>query len=107
MMENSVYSVISPESCAAIVWRDSGKAELAAEALRLTASDLRQLALIDSIIPEPGGGAHEDPDGAAESLRAALRTALGELAKLRPEQIINERYEKFRRMGNFFTEAGA
>jgi acetyl-CoA carboxylase carboxyl transferase subunit alpha len=107
MMENSVYSVISPESCAAIVWRDAGKAELAAEALRLTAGDLQRLGLVDGIIPEPNGGAHEDPDAAAESMRAALRPALAELAKLTPEQMLTDRYEKFRRMGNFFTEAGA
>jgi acetyl-CoA carboxylase carboxyl transferase subunit alpha len=107
MMENSVYSVISPESCAAIVWRDAGKAELAAEALRLTAADLRELALVDGIIPEPNGGAHLDPDAAADSLRVTLRTALGELAKTAPEQLITDRYEKFRRMGNFFTEADA
>jgi acetyl-CoA carboxylase carboxyl transferase subunit alpha len=107
MMENSVYSVISPESCAAIVWRDAGKAELADEALRLTATDLRELALVDGIIPEPNGGAHEDPEAAAESLRTTLRNALAELARLPPDRIIAERYEKFRRMGNFFTEAGA
>lgn len=107
MMENSVYSVISPESCAAIVWRDSGKAEQAAEALRMTAPDLRQLALIDGIVPEPNGGAHEDPDAAAESLRSTLQAALAELAKVSPDQLVAERYEKFRRMGNFFSEAGA
>jgi acetyl-CoA carboxylase carboxyl transferase subunit alpha len=106
MTENSVYSVISPESCAAIVWRDAGKAELAAEALRMTASDLHKLGLVDGIIPEPNGGAHEDPDAAAESLRGTLRSSLAELARLTPEQMISDRYEKFRRMGNFFMEAG-
>src|SRR5919202_5735085 len=76
MLENAVYSVISPESCAAIIYRDSGKAEQAAAALRLTAEDLQSLGLIDAIIPEPGDGAHEDVDGAAEHLRHALRVRL-------------------------------
>src|SRR6266536_2577144 len=82
MLENAVYSVISPESCAAIIWRDSGKAELAAEALKLTAPDLQSLGLIDEIIPEPPGGAHEDPDRAAELLQASLRQGLAELGRL-------------------------
>src|SRR5215218_542076 len=73
MLENTVYSVISPESCAAIIWRDSGKAELAAEALRMTATDLQQLGIVDGIVPEPGEGAHADADGAAESLRLTLQ----------------------------------
>src|ERR1043165_5884878 len=72
MLENAVYSVISPESCASIIYRDSGKAEQAAAALRLTAEDLQSLALIDEIIPEPPGGAQENPDAAAESLRISL-----------------------------------
>src|SRR6266536_5603186 len=82
MLENAVYSVISPESCAAIIWRDSAKAELAAEALKLTAPDLQSLGLIDEIIPEPPGGAHEDPDRAAELLQASLRQGLAELGRL-------------------------
>jgi acetyl-CoA carboxylase carboxyl transferase subunit alpha len=102
MLENAVYSVISPESCAAIIWRDSGKAELAAEALKLTAPDLQGLGLIDRIVPEPAGGAHEDPDGAAELLKAALLRGLDELAKLSPDELVQQRYAKFRRMGNFF-----
>jgi acetyl-CoA carboxylase carboxyl transferase subunit alpha len=103
MLENAVYSVISPESCAAIIWRDSGKAELAAEALKLTAPDLQGLGLIDEIIPEPPGGAHEDPDGAAELLKASLRTGLSELERLTPNEIVQLRYTKFRKMGNFFA----
>ena len=107
MMENSVYSVISPESCAAIIWRDSAKAELAAAALRLTAEDLLQLGLIDGIIPEPPGGAHHDADGAAELVRKRLRDALEELSKLSGAELVEQRYMKFRRMGNFFaTPAG-
>ena len=105
MLENAVYSVISPESCAAIIWRDAGKAELAAAALRLTAVDLQKLKLVDGVIAEPDGGAQNDPDAAAESLRATLRTSLGELATLSPQQLIEDRYRKFRNMGNLFQEA--
>jgi len=104
MMENSVYSVISPESCAAIIYRDSGKAALAAAALKLTAPDLLSLGLIDGIVPEPGEGAHTDPDNAADALRMMLRIGLSELTGLSEQQLIDERYEKFRRMGSFFTE---
>jgi acetyl-CoA carboxylase carboxyl transferase subunit alpha len=78
MLENAIYSVISPESCAAIIYRDSGKAEQAAAALRLTAEDLESLGLIDGIVPEPGDGAHEDYDAAAELLRQALSVRLAE-----------------------------
>ena len=104
MLENAVYSVISPESCAAIIYRDSGKAPQAAEALRLTAPDLQKLGLIDGIIPEPPEGAHADVDAAAESLRYALAGALAELAGVDPAVLLEERYQKFRRMGSFFTE---
>src|SRR5262249_47371908 len=103
MLENSVYSVISPESCAAIIYRDSGKAEQAAAALRLTAEDLQSLGLIDGIIPEPGDGAHEEWDSAAELLRKALAARLAELDGLTAGQIVEHRYAKFRRMGNFFA----
>jgi acetyl-CoA carboxylase carboxyl transferase subunit alpha len=103
MMENSIYSVISPESCAAIIWRDSAKAELAATALRLTAEDLLSFGLIDAIIPEPAGGAQEDPNAAAELLRASLRKALEELGRLSQDQLVQQRYAKYRKMGNFFA----
>jgi acetyl-CoA carboxylase carboxyl transferase subunit alpha len=103
MMENAVYSVISPESCAAIIWRDSSKAELAAAALRLTAEDLLGLGLIDGVIPEPSGGAHENQDGAAELVRATLGAALEELGRLSERELVEQRYMKFRRMGNFFA----
>jgi acetyl-CoA carboxylase carboxyl transferase subunit alpha len=103
MMENSVYSVISPESCAAIIWRDSAKAELAAAALRLTAEDLLHLGLIDGIIPEPPGGAQEDVDAAAELVRKKIRDSLDDLSQLSGEELVEQRYKKFRRMGNFFT----
>ncbi len=104
MLENAYYSVIAPESCAAIIWRDSGKAPLAAAALRLTAPDLLEMKLIDGIVPEPAGGAHLNPDAAIQSLRQTLRQAFEELALLSPQQAIDERYAKFRQMGNFFNE---
>ena len=104
MLENTVYSVISPESCAAIIWRDSGKAELAAAALRLTAPDLLELGLIDGLIPEPMGGAHNDYDQAAAYLAATVRKALQEMSSMTPQELIDQRYEKFRKMGNFFEE---
>ena len=104
MMENSVYSVISPESCAAILYRDATRAPRAAAALKLTAKDLRDFGVIDGIIAEPGGGAQADPEQAAESLRNTLRTALAELCGLDSRTLIDQRYEKFRHMGSFFTE---
>jgi acetyl-CoA carboxylase carboxyl transferase subunit alpha len=106
MLENSVYSVISPESCAAIIYRDSGRAADAAAALKLTATDLLELGLIDGIVPEPGEGAHTDADQAAEAVRTTLRASLAELTRLSAQKLIDDRYLKFRRMGAFFTEAG-
>src|SRR5579862_667051 len=103
MLENAVYSVISPESCAAIIWRDSAKAELAAAALRLTSEDLLNLGLVDGIIPEPPGGAHENADQAAELVRKKLRDALEELGRFPGAELVEQRYRKFRRMGNFFA----
>jgi acetyl-CoA carboxylase carboxyl transferase subunit alpha len=103
MFENAVYSVISPESCAAIIYRDAGKAEQAAAALRLTAEDLESLALIDEIIPEPPGGAQENPDAAAESLRISLCRHLSELSSMSAQELVEQRYTKFRQMGNFFS----
>ncbi len=105
MLENAVYSVISPESCAAIIWRDSGKAEQAAAALKLTAKDLLGLGLIDGIIAEPFGGAHENHDEAARLLREQLLASLAELTALSKDEIVRNRYEKFRKMGNFFAGA--
>src|ERR1700689_2255759 len=105
MLENAVYSVISPESCAAIIYRDSGKAALAAAALKMTAPELLELGLIDGIVPEPGEGAHADPDGAAESLRATLRGALESFEGMSPQRLIEDRYEKFRRMGAYYAES--
>ena len=105
MFENAYYSVISPESCAAIIYRDSGKAPEAAAALRLTSNDLLEMKLIDGIVPEPEGGAHLNYEAAIDALRLTLKQALKELAGQTPEQIIQERVAKFRNMGNFFSEA--
>jgi len=106
MLENSVYSVISPESCAAIIYRDSAKGPLAAEALKLTAPDLLRLGLIDGIVPEPPGGAQEDWDQAATLLRQSLRQILAEVSGMSPQELVEQRYRKFRQMGNFFSEGG-
>jgi len=103
MLENSVYSVISPEGCASIMWRDASKAETAAEALKITARDLLELQLVDEIVPEPEGGAHFDPEAAARLLEPFLVRALDQLSGLTSEELLNQRYEKFRRMGQFFT----
>jgi acetyl-CoA carboxylase carboxyl transferase subunit alpha len=107
MLENATYSVISPESCAAIIYRDSAKAPQAAAALRLTAPDLIELGIVDGAIPEPEGGAHENVDAAAETLRQMVRHSLEELAGLTADQLVSERYEKFRRMGSYFAEVPA
>jgi acetyl-CoA carboxylase carboxyl transferase subunit alpha len=104
MLENAYYAVISPESCAAIVWRDAGKAPLAAAALKMTAEDLLGLKVIDAIIPEAPEGAHNDPDFTAYAVRDMIKSALAELAGLSREQLIADRYDKFRQMGNFFHE---
>src|SRR3984885_13365356 len=105
MLENAYYSVISPESCAAIIYRDSGRAAEAASALRLTALDLQGLGLIDGMVKEQAEGAHTDPNKAAEFVKETILKALAELAPLSREELIDERYNKFRRMGNFFSES--
>lgn len=99
MLENAVYSVISPEGCAAILWKDPGAAQEAAKAMKMTASSLLELGVIDEIVPEPPGGAHSDPEKAAELLRPYLTKALKELGKLKPAALRDERYKKFRKMG--------
>ena len=99
MMANAVYSVISPEGCAAILWKDSSQKERAARALRLTAEDLEQLGVVDLIIPEPDGGAHADPDTAGKSLAQALERAARELERIPPEKLLAARAEKFLAMG--------
>ena len=99
MLENSVYSVITPEGCAAILWRDASQRERAAEALKLTAQDLLRLQLIDEVIAEPPGGAHADPDAAAQALGEALRRHLRELRRIKVDKLLKRREEKYLSMG--------
>jgi acetyl-CoA carboxylase carboxyl transferase subunit alpha len=101
MLENSVYSVISPEGCASILFRDATKADKAADALKLTAKDLKGMNVIDDIIPEPAGGAHRDHTKAAENLAKALRKNLAELSELSGDELVQDRYQKFRALGVF------
>jgi acetyl-CoA carboxylase carboxyl transferase subunit alpha len=103
MLENSVYSVISPEGCATIMWRDSSKAEVAAEALKITAPDLLEMKLIDEIVPEPDGGAHTDHQATAKLLEPVLVRSLHELSQLSTQALVEQRYQKFRNMGQFFA----
>jgi acetyl-CoA carboxylase carboxyl transferase subunit alpha len=103
MMENAIYSVITPEGCASIMWRDSSKKELAAEAMKITATDLKGLGCIDDIVREPDGGAQNDYDAAARMLDQRLQAHLGELQAIPPEQLVGKRYEKYRKMAMFFT----
>ena len=104
MLEYAVYSVISPEGCAAILWGDAAKAPEAAELMRITAPDLLRFGVIEAIVPEPPGGAHRDWDEAARLLRAALRASLGEVRGLSPERLVSDRAEKFRRLGAYEEE---
>jgi acetyl-CoA carboxylase carboxyl transferase subunit alpha len=104
MMENSVYSVISPEGCASIMWRDASKKEVAAQALRITAPDLKEMAIIDEIIAEPDGGAHLDHDAAASLVDEVLKRSYAELKTRTANELIDGRYNKFRQMAHFFTE---
>ena len=107
MLENAIYSVISPEGCASIMWRDAAKAEEAAAALKLTAVDLHGLGLVDDIIAEPEGGAHHDHEETARALDAVLWRQLQELSSVAAPQLLEQRYVKFRRMGMFFQAAYA
>ncbi len=104
MLENAVYSVISPEGCASITWRDGQKAEVAAEALKITAQDLISLGIVDQMVPEPHGGAHTDPEKMAQLLDPVLTKALSEIVHLPVPELLEKRYQKFRRMGQFFRE---
>jgi acetyl-CoA carboxylase carboxyl transferase subunit alpha len=101
MMENAIYSVISPEGCAAILWGDRAKTETAASALRLTAPDLAEYGLIDAIITEPVGGAHRDPAMAAEQVKGAIQTHLAALRAVPPRILVERRIEKYLKMGAF------
>jgi acetyl-CoA carboxylase carboxyl transferase subunit alpha len=111
MLEHSVYSVISPEGCASILWRKNGDLSQedfskAADALKLTAADLREFGVIDEIIPEPPGGAHKDWGAAAEGVRAAVAGALEELEKVDRKALVEQRYEKLRKLGRFAEGEG-
>jgi acetyl-CoA carboxylase carboxyl transferase subunit alpha len=101
MLEHSVYSVISPEGCAAILWSDQGKAREAARAMRMTAPDLKELEVIDAIVPEPPGGAQADPTRQAKLLDEFLSGALNDLGRMPPRDRVEARYQKFRRMGKY------
>jgi len=101
MLEHAIYSVISPEGCAAILWSDPTKAQAAATAMRITASDLKELGIVDEVIPEPVGGAHADPRRAAELIDPVLSLQLEELVRMDPDRRLEARYEKFRRLGRF------
>lgn len=99
MLQYAVYTVISPEGCAAILWHDAARAAEAAAALRLTAPDLRQLGVVDEVLPEPFGGAHRDPDAVLATVRDAVRTQLAALRQVSADELVNRRYAKFRRLG--------
>ena len=102
MMENAVYSVISPEGCAGILWRDGTKAPEAAEALKITAPDLLKLGAIDEVVPEPAGGAHKNQKTACANVKKAVLAAIKELKKLTPDELVEARYAKIRSYGNFY-----
>lgn len=104
MLENSVYSVISPEGCAAILWRDRAEGPAAADALRITAQHCKQLGVVDDIVPEPAGGAHRHPQQAISMVGEALRRHLDELLELSPEAVMAHRYDRFRALGAFVDE---
>ncbi len=107
MLENAIYSVISPEGCAAILWKDKTKVEEAATTLRLTANDLLELGVIDEIIPEPLGGAHRNYETTTKMVKDVVKKHLRELKRMSLEKLINQRYEKFRQMGKFITDVPA
>jgi acetyl-CoA carboxylase carboxyl transferase subunit alpha len=106
MLENSVYSVISPEGCASILWRDSSKAELAAEALKITGIDLSEMGIVDFVVPEPEGGAHTDYDATARLLDPVLLRAFDEFRAMPVPELLERRYNKFRRMGQQYMTVG-
>jgi acetyl-CoA carboxylase carboxyl transferase subunit alpha len=103
IFESAIYSVIPPEGCAAILWRDAAYKGQAAEAMRISASDVRDLGCVDDIVPEPEGGAHADPSRAAELLAEKLRWHLNELTSLPLDQLLQRRYDKFRNIAQFYT----
>jgi acetyl-CoA carboxylase carboxyl transferase subunit alpha len=104
MMENAVYSVISPEGCASIMWHDASKKELAAEALHITIKDMNEMRCIDGTVPEPEGGAHTDHEAAAALLSSTLQKHLSEVKQMSLDQLLDSRYKKFRHMAQFFRQ---
>lgn len=104
IMENAYYSVITPEGCAAILWKDRAFSAKAAEALRLTANDLLELKLVDGVIREPLGGAHKDYDEAAAEIKKVILAELGKMEKMSPEELVDQRYERFRKIEFFMEE---
>lgn len=103
MLENAIYSVISPEGCASIMWKDAGKKQQAAAALRYTAVDVQRLGCVDDVIPEPEGGTHTDPTAAIQMVGDRLRRHLAELQAVSREELLTRRYEKFRNLAQFYT----
>ena len=103
IFESAIYSVIPPEGCAAILWRDASFKDKAAEAMRISATDVHGLGCVDDIVPEPPGGAHADPSGAAELLAEKLRWHLNELTALPLDELLRRRYDKFRNIAQFYT----
>jgi acetyl-CoA carboxylase carboxyl transferase subunit alpha len=103
MLENAIYSVISPNGAASILWKDASKADQAAEAMKITAKDLLEFGVIEDIIPEPQGGAHRDKAMQAEAIKEALWRHLQELMQMTPDQLREDRYQKFRKVGRFGT----
>jgi acetyl-CoA carboxylase carboxyl transferase subunit alpha len=101
VLEYGTYSVISPEGCASILWKDGAKADEAASRMRMTAPDLLELGVVDAVVEEPPGGAHQDPRSAARLLETALESALGELLQMTPDELVEQRYARFRAMGAF------
>jgi acetyl-CoA carboxylase carboxyl transferase subunit alpha len=104
MLEHAIYSVISPEGCASILWRDAGRAEEAAIAMKITATDLKGFGIVDEIVPEPAGGAHSEPETLFRALDAVLEAQLRDLSALSAEQLVENRYRKFRDMGRLGVE---
>ncbi len=102
MLEYATYSVISPEGCAAILWKDGSKSDIAAKALKITASDLYSMGIIDEIVKEPLGGAHQDTDGMANTMKESIARTLKELKNLSMDELIGLRYKKYRKMGRFY-----
>jgi acetyl-CoA carboxylase carboxyl transferase subunit alpha len=107
MLENSIYSVISPEGCASIMWKDANKKQQAAAALKYTATDVQLMGCVDDVIAEPEGGSHNDPEAAFEVVRDRLRHHLASLRALSTEQLLDERYRKFRNIAQFYTSDSA